>query len=353
MFGPRARVTIEARRAVFAALLAAPDTALRRLLGPPPQTAVGALDLDIQALLWLNERAGPPPLHTLSPTRARAVAAEALASVDARPRAISHVRDLAPGPGGPPAPIRVYVPRTYALGGPALVYYHGGGGVIGSVASSDAACRALAADIGCVVASVEYRLAPEHRFPAGIQDAIAAHRWVVANARRLDADPARIAVGGDSMGANFSAVICQQARADGGPMPALQLLIYPAVDLAFETPSFAELGDGFLLTRDLMRWFRANYLRDAADIGDPRASPIRAVDGPGLSGLPPAIIATAGFDPLRDDGEQYAHALRAAGVAVDYRCYPGLIHGYLSMTGLVREARRAVADTAAAARGAW
>lgn len=229
-------------------------------------------------------------------------------------------------------PARLYHPakRNTAMG--VLVYYHFGGGVIGDLDTCDAFCSILANALEGPVLSVDYRLAPEHPWPAGLEDAIAAYRWAAANADRLGAARGRIAVGGDSMGGNFSAIVAQEMKRTDGPRPDLQLLIYPATDLVTETPSLTTYADAFPLTRETMDWFMANYLPAGQDPGVPRISPGREPD---LTGLPPALIYTAGFDPLVDQGAAYAQQLSAAGVETSYHCFDTLAHGFTAFTGVI------------------
>lgn len=326
-------------RACMQALLGLPRPLLARLAGA---RATGGQELDpqIAAILALSERLGPPPIETHVPARARVLAAQGLAPLDARPRPMAAIHDMVMDTGERRIPARLYRPRWARSRGPAVVYYHGGGGVIGSVASYDAVCRALAGDTGYPVLSVDYRLAPEHPFPAGVDDALAAYRWAREHAATLDIDPGRIAVAGDSVGGTFAAVVSQQASDAGLPAPALQVLLYPGLDCTFSCPSHQTFDRGYLLSASLLRWFRGHYLTDPGLRWDLRASPLLATR---LAGLPRALIITAGFDPLRDEGELYAERLRRAGVDVRYRCERSLIHGYISLTGVVVEARRAVA----------
>jgi acetyl esterase/lipase len=222
---------------------------------------------------------------------------------------------------------------------PCLAYFHGGGWVVGDLETHDAACRGIANHARCAVVSVGYRLAPEHRFPAAVDDASAALAWVSANAGALDVDPARLAVGGDSAGGNLAAVAAILARDSGGPALALQVLVYPVTDLGLEAASYARLAEGYGLTREDMRWYRDRYLAREADVADWRASPLRAHD---LAGLPPAYVVTAGFDPLHDEGEAYARRLADAGVPVTYECFEGQIHGFLLMGGVMAAANHLV-----------
>jgi acetyl esterase len=234
-----------------------------------------------------------------------------------------------PGPAGE-IPARVYAAR--AAGGalmPAVAYFHGGGWVQGDLETHHGLCARLAQHAGALVVAVDYRLAPEHKFPAAVEDCLAAYTWLRAHGRELGADPARVAVAGDSAGGNLSAVVSQLAAAGKVPVPTCQALIYPAVDFSFETDSHRDMVDGHVIPRDRVLWYMEQYLRGEADKADLRASPLRA---PSLAGQPPAMIVTAGFDPLRDEGRAYADRLRGAGVDVVYREYPGQIHAFVSLT---------------------
>jgi acetyl esterase len=231
-----------------------------------------------------------------------------------------------PGPGGE-IPVRVYRPEGDAPK-PAIVYYHGGGWVIGSLDTHDGGCRAFANAADAVVISVDYRLAPEHPFPAPVDDAVAALAWVHDHAGELGVDPTRVAVAGDSAGGNLAAVVAQVSRDEGGPPVCFQLLIYPVTDYVFDDASMNENAEGYFLTRDAMKWFYSHYLTDPAEGENPRVSPQRAPD---LSGLAPAFVITAEFDPLRDQGVAYAAAMAAAGTQVDGQTYDGMFHGFLSM----------------------
>ena len=247
-----------------------------------------------------------------------------------------------PGPNGP-VPVRVYRPAGDAAK-PVIVYYHGGGWVLGSLDTHDGTCRRLADGADAVVVSVDYRMGPEDRFPAAVDDAYAALTWVAANAAEIGADPARLVVAGDSAGGNLAAVMSQRAREDG-PAIAFQLLIYPVTDHEFTSVSMEENAVGYYLTRDAMRWFYDHYLEDPSQGDDPRVSPLRAAD---LSGLPPAFVLTAQYDPLRDQGIAYADALRDAGNAVEMTMYEGLFHGFFSMFDLIDAGKAAFDDAIAA-----
>ncbi|HEX6602835.1 MAG TPA: alpha/beta hydrolase [Solirubrobacterales bacterium] len=250
-----------------------------------------------------------------------------------------------PGPAGT-LKARLYVPAE-PVPSALLVYYHGGGWVIGDLETHDRPCRFLAHHAGVQVLAVDYRLAPEHPFPAAPEDALAAYTWARANADRFGVEPARIGVGGDSAGANLAAVTCLLSRDEGAPPPAMQLLIYPVTDCSRELPSRRTFGNGLLLTRRDMDWFEDAYLPPGADRTDPRVSPLQAGD---LAGLPSAYLATAGFDPLRDEGEAYALKMREAGVRVALRRHPGLVHTYANLTSICPSARAAMLEAAAALR---
>jgi acetyl esterase len=254
-----------------------------------------------------------------------------------------------PGPDGNEVPVRVYWPVDTAPSLPAVVFFHGGGWVIGGIESHDATVRSLVDQTGFVFVSVDYRLAPEHRYPAAADDCYAATAWVAANAASLGIDPARIAVAGDSAGGNLAAVVALMARDRGGPALAFQLLVYPCTDTATGSyASYDENAKGYFLTTESMHWFYDHYCGDA-DRSHPYLAPMNADD---LSGLPPALVITAEFDPLRDEGEAYAARLREFGVAAESVRYDGQIHGFFSMTSMIDRAKDAQAAAAAALRGA-
>jgi acetyl esterase len=258
------------------------------------------------------------------------------------------VRDLEVAGAHGPLRARAYLTNlTDDEAVPLLVYFHGGGFVFGNIETHDVPCRLLAGHGGFHVLSVEYGLVPEHRFPDAIHDAQAAFAWAVKHAAELGADPSRVGVGGDSAGANLSAVVSLLGR-DNGPMPACQVLIYPPTDRTRAHPSINRLADGFLLTRDSIEWFHAQYAAVVgADSADPRISPLLAPD---LSRLPPALVVVAGFDPLRDEGEAYARALQAAGTTTVLRRFDGLIHGFVNLTAIHTPSRDAVLTIAGASR---
>jgi len=245
----------------------------------------------------------------------------------------------------------VYRPAGVASGTalPVLVFYHGGGWVIGDLDTHDVQCRQITAEAGITVVAVDYRLAPEHKFPAAVDDAWAATRWVVAHASELGVDARRVAVAGDSAGGNLAAVVAIMARDAGGPAIALQVLIYPVTDVGAESKSYRDFAEGYMLTRDGMRWFTNHYLKSPGEAQDWRVSPLRAAS---LAGLPPALVITAGFDPLRDEGAAYASRLTDAGVQVDYINYGGMIHGFMPMGKLISTGNRATSHVAASLRQA-
>jgi acetyl esterase len=252
-------------------------------------------------------------------------------------------------PDGSDIPVRVYTPHD-AVGGEAgvLVWSHGGGWVIGDLETADATCRALANRSGAVVVSVDYRLAPEHPAPAALDDCIEALMWTVENGELLGVDVTKLAVGGDSAGGNLAALVCQRVRDDFGPAIEFQLLVYPATDLTMSHPSIEENGEGYFLTKDSMQWFCECYLGEA----DPKSPSISPLHAESLAGLPPALVITAEFDPLRDEGEAYAAALREAGVPTEHVRYDGQIHGFFAMRSMLDDGGHAVDRAAAALRTA-
>ncbi|MGX9424693.1 MULTISPECIES: alpha/beta hydrolase [Bradyrhizobium] len=306
------------------------------------------LDPDAAAVFKAFQEAGRPAYETLTAPEARAYYSQARFVSNPEPPELAQVEPLSiPAPHGT-IPARVYRPKKLRQKdglSPALVFFHGGGWVIGDLDTHDVVCRKLADEGELIAISVDYRLAPEHKFPAAIDDAIAATKWVAANAKQLGIDAARLCVGGDSAGGNLAAVVAIAARDGNGPAIAGQVLIYPAVDFAMTHPSHSEPETSILLTHSVIRWFRDHYLSSAADAHDWRASPARATT---LIGLPPAYVLTAGADPLRDEGDEYAERLKAAGVPVTYKHFPGQFHGFFTMGKLLNQANVAASDI-----GAW
>ena len=281
------------------------------------------------------------PVHELTPQEARAQYDRMIAARGIAPAPVGAVEDRTiPGPGGD-LPVRIYRPGIRGENLPAFVYFHGGGHVIGSLDTHDATARNLCNGAGCVVVSVDYRLAPEHKFPAAAEDAYAAVRWCAAHGADIGVDSRRIAVGGDSAGGNLAAVAALMARDAGGPEIRLQVLIYPVADYRCDTGSYRTYAEGYgMLEARSMQWFRDHYLRGEADRLDWRAAPLRADD---LSGVAPALVLTAQCDVLHDEGEAYAQRLRAAGVEVEYRDCEGMIHGFFTMAPAIDGAVRAQA----------
>ncbi len=290
------------------------------------------------------------PIEEMTPAEARAQMEATARSRKAEPLPVARVEEQQIlGPGGQ-IRLRLYWPEAPGPA-PAIVYYHGGGHVIGSLDSHDLVARNLCAGAGAVVASVDYRMGPEHRFPAAVEDSFAALRWVHANAASLGADPLRIGVHGDSAGANLAAVVALMARDAGGPQLRLQSLVYPVADYTMAGASYGKYSEGCgVLTKDAMAWFRDHYLRSAADAEDWRASPLKARH---FAGVAPAVVVAAECDVLHDEGADYAEALRRAGIAVEYREYLGMIHGFFGLVPLVDDAMTAQRQVWAAFKRAF
>ena len=340
----RDRISAGAVRAV-----AALPPAVQRVLAGRPRVIDGQeLDVELQVLLRLMDRgARSPSAQIESVSEARAERAREAHVFGGERIAVARTEDLTvPGPAGPLS-ARLYVPPDTGATAPLLVYLHGGGWVLCDLDTHDNTCRFLAREAGVLVLSVDYRLAPEHPFPAAVDDSLAAFRFAAENAADLGADPQAIAVGGDSAGGNLAAVVSSLTSAEGGRVPDFTLCIYPVTDLSTKHRSYELFRDGFVLTEAQMDWYRGHYLPDEAAALDPRASPLLAED---LAGLPPTYVATAGFDPLRDEGEAYAERLREAGVPVVLRRHRGLVHGFVNAAGSTRFGRLAMRETAAALR---
>jgi acetyl esterase/lipase len=291
---------------------------------------------------------GLPPIDKISPAEARRQYREVRATLRPRAPELPEVRDLkADGNGGPIA-LRLYRPADGVL--PAFVFFHGGGWVVGDLDTHDVVCRQIARDAGTAVIAVDYRLAPEHPFPAASDDAWSATTWIAAHANDLGIDSARIAVGGDSAGAGLAAVVALMARDSGKLRLALQVLVYPVVDLRAESVSYSKYAEGYLLTRAAMKWYIAQYAPTPQAVNDWHASPLLA---PWVHSVAPTLIIAAELDPLMDEGEAYARRLKGARVPVDYQVVPGMVHGFLTMGGKVDAANRAVATIASALRQAF
>jgi acetyl esterase len=306
-----------------------------------------------RSLLDFIESRDVPPTHLVAPQVARDAYRDRRFYLQPEAPAVAEVRDIAADCGLARAvPLRSYRPAGSAADAilPVLVYFHGGGWTIGDLDTHDVLCRELANGAGCAVVAVDYRMGPEARFPAAVDDCIAATRWVQAHAGELKVDAGRLAVGGDSAGGNLAAVVCILARDAGGVPPiAFQLLVYPATDMRAGTPSHQTNGDGYLLTRETIKYFHDHYIDDVRHDLDWRASPLLAPD---LSNLPPAFVLTAGYDPLRDEGLAYSQRLTEAGNRVAHVCFERQIHGFITMGRVLDEANAAVAICAGEVRRA-
>jgi acetyl esterase len=311
----------------------------------------GCLDPDVRGLLELAAASAQRPITDLSPKEARQEFALRVSKTNAPPlEGVTVTQTELEGPAGP-FQARIYHPALApAPPLPVILYFHGGGFVIGDLNTHDPICRTLAIGSRSVVVSVDYHLAPEHPYPAAVRDAVAALNWVGAHADKLGADPTTLAVCGDSAGGTLAAVVAQHARDHGGPALAMQILLYPAVDQGGDYPSRDRFANGYLLTSDAITWFGKQYFGEQPPVLAPSASPIRA---PSLQHLPPALVVTAGFDPLRDEGLAYAERLANAGVAVDYVCYEGTVHGFLGMARYLGSGRAALQEVCRAWRRVW
>lgn len=328
-------------------LASLPERTLRRLLGRPVSVDGQELHVEVQLGLKLLALAGRPPLETLRPVDGREQISEDARTFGGAKPEVARVEETTVSGASGPLTARLYVPFGARDGGGMLVYFHGGGFVVCDLETHDNTCRFIAQQAEIPVLSVDYRLAPEHRFPAAIDDALAAFRCAVEHAADFRADPARVAVGGDSAGGNLAAGVARLARADGGPAPAFQLLFYPWLDLSRKRDSYRLFRDGFYLTEAELDWYAEHYVTGPDDARDPRCSPMLADD---LGGVAPAYIAIAGFDPLRDEGREYAERLSAAGVPVALRCHEGLVHGFANAIGIGHTGRDALLEAAGALR---
>ena len=306
-----------------------------------------ALDPQIAAFLKEAAASGAPALESMPVPQARDFIRTLFAPPGDR-TPVKKVEDRKIEANGANLRIRIYTPEGSGTL-PILVYLHGGGWVIGDVDAYDPVCRDLCKGAGCIVVSVDYRLAPEHKFPTPVEDCYAATKWVVGNAAALGGDPARVAVGGDSAGGNLSAAVALMARDRGAPALAFQLLIYPVTNDDLTTGSYRSNAEGYLLTKAGMTWFWDHYLKVASDGANPYASPLRATN---LGKLPPALVITAEYDPLRDEGIAYAERLRAAGVKVTHTNYPTAIHGFFSLGYMFQLGKDVMAQACAALRTA-
>ena len=327
-------------------VMSLPSPILRAMSGGEA-VEVGGRTLDPQfQLMTYTAKKGPKMTDFPAPVaRAAAAAGFKAAGGPLEPGVTAEDFDI-PAPHGA-LPARSYRPDNQDAAAPVFVYLHMGGGVIGDLDTGHAFCSILAKGARCAVVSVDYRLAPEHQFPAGLDDSLFAYRWTRDNAARFGAPAGIAAVGGDSMGGNFSAIICQDLKLAGEAQPVLQLLLYPATDITSQTQSMTTYADAFPLTTETMTWFMGHYVPAGIDHAGVRLSPMKASD---LSGLAPAIVVTAGFDPLSDQGEVYAHRLLEAGVPALYRCYEPLVHGFIGFTGLVKAADIAAREIAGLVR---
>ncbi len=326
---------------VGAALRAMPQAWVSRLAGAPVVIRGRTLDPHLALLARANAR--QPAFHEMTPAEARATSTRAIALTAGTPRPMASVEHRAiPGPGGP-LPVRVYSPHGIAGPRPLLLYFHQGGCVIGDLDWCEPFCTRLAERGRCVVMSVEYRLGPEHRFPAAQEDAVASVRWALHHAAEVGGDPTRLVVAGDSAGGGLAAHITHVLKRSGDPQPLLQILIYPWVIAYADNDSYRDFEDGSPLDPAGMRWFLANYTNDEAEWKDPRLSPLLESD---FEGLAPALVVTAGFDPLCDEGDAYARKLEEAGVPVRHRCCESLSHSFTGLGGAVPAADRALEEIA-------
>lgn len=324
-------------------LLKLPSSWLVKMSGGEPVVIRGwTLDPHFQFVTHSAKR--HPSISTMSAQVGRAASAAGLAMFQApRESGVSTEEFSIPGSGGHEIPVRLYRPEDQDPAAPMMVFCHFGGGVVGDLETCDAFCSILSKSVKCPVLSVDYRLAPEHKFPAGLNDCKDAYEWALKNAEKYGAPSGEAAIGGDSMGGNFSAVIAQDMQREGKPLPALQLLIYPATDGAGDFASRVDFGETYPLSSEIMEWFVGHYTPEGVSPDNVRLSPAQAMD---LAGLPPAIVVTAGFDPLIDEGAEYAKHLEQAGVDTQYKCYESLAHGFTAFTAVSPAADKACREVA-------
>lgn len=330
------------QKLIVRTLMKLPESWILKLAGGEP-VVIDGRTMDPRVQLLAAQGAKAPSMTTLPIEEARKNADDGLAMLDGKPRrTVAVLNRTIPGPGGD-LHVRVYTPAGATGPLPGIVYYHMGGCVIGGLETCNTFCSILADDCRAIVVSVDYRLAPENKFPAPMEDAISSYQWVADNAEALGIDNTRLGIGGDSAGGWLSAVVCQHRKKEGLPQPKAQLLIYPATDVTAEGGSRESCKDVYPLTVEIMDWFMDQVMNSPEEKNDVRASPAKSDD---VSGLAPAIITTAGFDVLRDQGEAYANQLRAAGVPVTYRCYDSLCHAYTAFSGTVPAAKAACEEIA-------
>jgi acetyl esterase/lipase len=331
-----------AQRAIANLILSLPAPLLRLMSGGGV-VHVGGRTLDPRLQFLAAQARKQPAMTQATPEQARAGMSGLIGAVAGKPEPGVACEDLDVQGASGDIPARAYRPANQDPDAPLMVWAHMGGGVIGDIETTHVFCTVLAKITRGPVLSIDYRLAPEHRYPAGIDDTLAAYRWAREHSTRFGAPAGKVAMGGDSMGGNFTAIVCQELKRVGEPQPVLQLLVYPCTDVASQTPSMTTYGEAFPLTSATMDWFMGHYLNPGDDPAHPKLSPLKEAD---LSGLAPAVIATAGFDPLVDQGEAYAKALREAGVPVAYRCYDSLAHAFVAFTGAVPAADAASREVA-------
>lgn len=331
-------------------LLKLPPNWLVRLSGGKP-VEIGGRTMDPHFQFLSHGAKNQPPMSSLSAEDGQAASKAGLAMFQAPREPGVETEDVSiKSPEGHFIRARLYKPADQDASAPMMAYFHMGGGVIGDLETCDAFCSILAAVVKAPIVSVDYRLAPEHPFPAGLNDCICAYEWALKNAERYGAPAGQASIGGDSMGGNFSAIIAQEMRRDAKPAPSLQLLLYPATDIGAATPSRTTYGETYPLSTETMDWFMGHYIPDGVDVNDVRISPAQETD---LTGLPPAIVCTAGFDPLVDEGEVYAKRLDEAGVDVQFKCFDSLAHGFTAFTAVSPAADAACHQIARMVRAAY